>query len=1000
MRPILWLLIAAAVAHGQERFQFYTSDNGLPNNSVLALLQTNDGYLWFTTRRGLVRFDGVHFKVFDENNTPAIHSTNFAVYSLMQDHAGAIWAGSWNGAIRYFQGTFTSFTTRDGLPNNRVLRIDEDEHGTIWFYCEGGLSRLRGGKLETVHLIDGEPVEPYFGNPPNVSGEEYTYGLIRLKSGSGLQRFAYGRWTDIPLPPGEGDPAAVHIELTAEDTHHRLWYRLLHRQDESFCVQDGRLTVFRGLPAGAFATYEDRFGRLWITDGGGRSAVWQNGRATALTGISTSMPLRVLEDREGSFWVGTLNQGLAHAPIQIIRSTRLPGGPASNAINSIAQDAQGDLWIASNGLTRMHAGRFETFMLPHSMAPWPEDQIVTSLWTEPDGTVLLGNRTGLKVFRKGIFSLPERPLQQITDRVNAILRDRAGNLWLGDAAGAHIDHDSKLTLVQAGTGMSLRGEVRALAEDRTGTVWIGTDAVVCRFRNGALTCFGPSDPLYFWRIRSIAVDRDNVVWVSSSDRGLLRIEGDNLRWIQTKDGLYSNDTGSILADRDGDFWIGSGVGIFRVSRQEMNAVAQGRAERVISSYFGKSDGLNDASAVGYGQPRGIVANDGNLWFATADGIATLNPAIPALDQTPPHAQIDSCFLEGKPLSCDPEISLPPDAGDLEINYTALKLVRSDQIQFRYRLDGVDRGWVSSGARRTAYYSHLEPGTYRFLVVAANSFGNWNSATTELTVIVQHHFYQTLWFRLLVVASMLGAFWLMWRLRGLQYSKRQARQRAFAQQIIASQETERKRIAAELHDSLGQRLTVIRNMAMLMNRPGARPPQQQIEAIAAETAQAIAEVRSISRNLRPYQLDLLGLTKAIEVLVTRTCEAAGMNADLVLDDLAGAFRRDLEIHFYRIVQESLGNAVRHSRAATIRVTAQRTQAGVFLIVSDDGVGFAAESPSGNGVEGGFGLTGISERAMLLGGSASIRSAPGQGTTVTIEIAAAAMEHQPEGVQEHT
>jgi ligand-binding sensor domain-containing protein len=192
------LLLAAAFAGGQERFQSYTTDNGLPNNSVLAILPARDGYLWFTTYGGIVRFDGVRFQVFDESNTPAIHGTTFAAFSLFEDHQGALWAGSWNGgAIRYKNGTFSSITTKDGLPNNRVIRVDEDEHGTIWIFTDPGLSRFRNGRVEAVQSIQGEPVQSYLEKPQSLGGDTHLFGLWRIGRGrSGLQRFAYGRWSD------------------------------------------------------------------------------------------------------------------------------------------------------------------------------------------------------------------------------------------------------------------------------------------------------------------------------------------------------------------------------------------------------------------------------------------------------------------------------------------------------------------------------------------------------------------------------------------------------------------------------------------------------------------------------------------------------------------------------------------------------------------------------------------------------------------------------------
>jgi len=263
-------------------------------------------------------------------------------------------------------------------------------------------------------------------------------------------------------------------------------------------------------------------------------------------------------------------------------------------------------------------------------------------------------------------------------------------------------------------------------------------------------------------------------------------------------------------------------------------------------------------------------------------------------------------------------------------------------------------------------------------MAANSYGVWSLTPSELTIAVEPHFYQTNWFLALSILSMLGAFALLWQWRALQYQRRQARQRAFAQQIIDSQEGERKRIAGELHDSLGQRLTLIKNMAMMLTKRSEESRDRQIEAITAETTQAIAEVRQISRNLRPQRLDLLGLSKAIEVLLEETCQAAGLQYEVVVDELSGVFPKSAEIHFYRIVQECLNNAVRHGKATAVTVIAQRTETGVSLVVSDDGVGFNTAKP------GGFGLTGISERSRLLGGTAVIQSTPGQGTIITIEI----------------
>ncbi len=328
--------------------------------------------------------------------------------------------------------------------------------------------------------------------------------------------------------------------------------------------------------------------------------------------------------------------------------------------------------------------------------------------------------------------------------------------------------------------------------------------------------------------------------------------------------------------------------------------------------------------------------------------------------------------------------MPAGVKDLAITYTGLNLVRSSQIAFRYKLDGLNENWVNAGSRRTAYYSYLPPDTYTFRVTGAGGSGVWNTSPAELTITVEPYYYQALWFRVSIAALGLAAFMLAWRLRTIHFNRRQALQRAYTQQIIASQEAERKRIAAELHDGLGQRIALISSMAMLANRSGGRDQSEQVDAIAAEAGHAMTEVRQISHDLRPYQLDLLGLTKSIETLALRTCDAAGITLEFSADDLAGSLPKEGEIHLYRIVQECLNNIMRHSGATSIRVVIQRKAVGISLTVNDNGVGFSPGPVDGSDRHGGFGLTGIKERAELLQGKAQILSVPGQGTTVTIDI----------------
>jgi signal transduction histidine kinase len=247
------------------------------------------------------------------------------------------------------------------------------------------------------------------------------------------------------------------------------------------------------------------------------------------------------------------------------------------------------------------------------------------------------------------------------------------------------------------------------------------------------------------------------------------------------------------------------------------------------------------------------------------------------------------------------------------------------------------------------------------------------------------FYQTWWFVTLASLALAGLMALIWRQRVSQLQRAHAAQQAFSRQLIASQESERKRIAAELHDSLGQRLVIIKNLALiLLNGPAADGAREQIDEISTEASQAIGEVKEISYNLRPHQLDRLGLTKAVQALVKSAASASPVAFTSEIDDIDGVFPQEDEINFYRVAQESVNNVIKHSTATEARVTVRRNGGRIALTVRDNGKGFVPEMIQPDPLAGGFGLVGISERATLLGGHATIQSAPGKGTTIDISI----------------
>jgi len=403
--------------------------------------------------------------------------------------------------------------------------------------------------------------------------------------------------------------------------------------------------------------------------------------------------------------------------------------------------------------------------------------------------------------------------------------------------------------------------------------------------------------------------------------------------------------------------------------------------------FGKQDGMLNSECNGGRQPAGFVAEDGKLWFPTMGGVAVIDPEAARVNSLSPPVMIESVKLERGLIDFSRGVTVAPGQRDLEIAYTGLSFVKPEQVKFKYRLEGLDTEWIDVGTRRVAYFPNLPPGGYTFRVIAANSDGVWNDDGAALRIVVEAPFYRTGWFNALAALSLAAAGLLAYRARIAKLQRRQEEQAAFSQRLIESQEIERKRIAAELHDGLGQNLLVIKNRALL----GLLAPEDQNRAveqlgeISTAVSQTLDEVRQIAANLHPYQLDRLGLTKAIEAMIRKVAAAAPIKFSAEVDNIDGLFAPRAEINLYRIVQESLNNVVKHSAAAEAAVAIRRDGGHVAITVRDNGRGFVVESARNIGpLKQGFGLAGMAERARMLGGDYAIHSAPGEGTTVMLII----------------
>jgi signal transduction histidine kinase/ligand-binding sensor domain-containing protein len=971
----LALVALGLPAHAQLRFDSWTTENGLPQNSINDILQTRDGYLWLATFGGLVRFDGRRFAIFDRS-VPGIESQR--IRALHEDRGGTLWAATEDGMlIRYRNERFTTFTMRDGRPQVPAVRIEEDDAGGLWIAWVGALTRFDGQRFVTVTTADlrDEVMPP----PDRVYHDSWWRGAT-----AGLRALVNGQVRTYPIP--QTRVAGVNV-----DRRGNVWVRT--QGDGVIRAIDGRLDRFsvrEGLhtnsPSARF--FEGAAGDVWYSEvPSGRAYRVRDGTGEPVTipGLPGLTGLSALfVDNEGSTWLGTVGAGLHRVREPAIAMPRDHDAHGPTAVYPVLRDRAGVVWIGHGGLTRYTHGRFT----PFSHAPNVPD-IVTSLLEDQSGRLWVGTRSGLRYVEHDRLQRVEDSSGLLTVGIFAILEDRAGGLWLATETGLVSYRDGRLTRYSTRDGLP-HDRITALFQDRAGVLWIGTFRGVARRSGGVMTAFTEKDGFVGNQVRAFHEDAAGNLWIGTYDGGLYRLCGDQLTRYTRREGLHDNGVFQILEDSKGYFWIGSNTGIFRVDPMELNEFAAGTRQMITSLALGTRDGLATVEVNGGSQPAGFVAPDGKLWFPTMGGVAVLDPSVVRGDSRPPGTLIEEVRLAGEPQARSRDIRIPAGAGALEIRYTAPAFVNPEQVRFRYRLAGLSDEWVYAGDRRVAIFHRIPPGNYTFAVTASNHLGMWSNDGEVLRIVVPPPFWATGWFRFAVAGACMAVLIAAHTGRIRRLRREQARRSVYLQELIDSQERERSRISTEMHDSLGYDLAIVKRRAREgLDRTSADAASgRELGDILAVTDRIESGMKSIAYALRPYHLDKIGLTRSIEALVQEMSQASGIELSASIADIDGALLPDSQIHLYRIVQEGLTNVVKHARARSAKVTIVRVSGQLEVRVEDDGDGFdSGTNGRSRRTNDGFGVIGIRERVQLLGGVMEISSKPKRGTALVVRLRAA-------------
>jgi ligand-binding sensor domain-containing protein/signal transduction histidine kinase/CheY-like chemotaxis protein len=981
----------------------WETHRGLPQATVRAIVQTRDGYLWLGTEEGLARFDGVRFTRFARRDVPAFRANH--VLSLLEDRRGNLWIGTLGGGLmRHRNGAFTTFTRADGLPTDYVYTLREDRDGVLWIGARGGIARLEGNRIS-----------PW--NPPALvrgtiwSIEQETSGAMWVGSDLyGLSRIEDG----VPKTwSGRGDLPHDAIPVIRQLRDGRV---IIGTNGAGlFEWNDGRFIPFRAqgdLPSASItALFEDSARNLWIGTSAGLARAANGIIAADAPGALGRNPIHAIaEDREGNLWIGTGDAGLHRLREGKARTMTTADGLPSNTVQTVFHDSAGGAWIGTrNGVARIAGRNIATYSKRNGL---PNDS-VRALFQASDGAIWIGTERGGVVRIAGDrMETAVLDLDIPDNTVRAFAEQPGGGVWVGTNGGPLTLFANGVPVRRVMAPSGTRIFARAMAAEKNGSLWVATDGnglyhfVDGEFREALTQANGLSRD----SLRSLLIDGDGTFWIGTDGGGLNRLKNGKVTVYGTRQGLFDDVVLQILEGDDGRLWMSSNNGIFAVRKDALNAFAEGKIARVESLSLDEHDGMISRDCSGGSQPSGAKSADGRLWFPTNAGVVIVDPRRMHRNVQPPPVHIEQVVADREPLRGNGAFEIPRGTKNLEITYTALSFAVPERVRFRYKLEGYDEQWTDAGSRRTAYYTALPPGQFRFRVIAANDDGVWNDIGATAPLSLAPFFYQRRSFAVLMVGLIGAAIWTIAALR-----------------IRRVREIERRLVVAQRMDALGQMASGIAhdfNNALMAASPWADmilrqyPQDAQLQRSAQHISNAIERAKRVTRQLldfaqpRPPQVVAVDLGELVseelsmvQVILPREIEIETRLADtrtLATGDKAqlGQVLLNLILNARDAMPDGgrLAIEVREPTPAETASWHLDREKFVLLSVRDSGTGMSAEvrerifdpffTTKGVGKGTGLGLAVVHRIVQDHRGAVHVDSAPGKGTTFFVLLPKAA------------
>lgn len=900
-------------------FRGYSIEDGLTENTVNAITQNTEGYVWIGTENGLNKFDGLDFETYFE-----IHGLQSnKIYSLFEDAESKLWIGTGKG-INYLQND-SIYYTKDyaSLDGMQILDIYQDKNEDMWFAtANNGVWLLD----ENNGLTQYSKAHGLNSNQVNKIAE--TSNILWIATNNGLTGLYHGNIRTFTTKNGLPDNQIRDIITDEEDN---LW---IATKNGLAKYEDGNFELYAQQDSlknnDIYALNIDLYKRIWLGTSGGISLFENNNfkNFSIENGLSAATIKTSMLDRDGNLWFGTVGGGVNLFLGDYFENYNTNNGLSNNVVTSFAESDDGLFWIGTygGGINKFDGNAFTKIGIEQGL----KDERIYALHKDSKDRVWVGMREGLAIIQNNQinnFQSARFPYKKIRH----IYESSDGTIWISTYEDGLIRYKNNTFHQFTEQDGLADNTVLATIEDEDENLWIATYGGVSKFENGEFENYSVQDGLPNNAVMTITLDNKGKIWVSTFG-GIAWFDGQKFKSITVDDGLPNRICYFIKQSVDGLYWIGTNNGLVSFDADKFYGDDPLEKDRAFNTLSKEQGLISDEMTQG-----AVFADlDGHLWVGSVEGTSHFIPDRYTEDTFAPNVKINDLIASGKLYEVQDKIKLAYDENTIEIFFSGINYTAPSKLVYALKLEGAENDWQRT-SNRYARYPALPSGKYVFNVVARNSNGKWSEKATKLNIVIRDPFWQQWWFITLAIILLIGFVLFI-------YSYYKTTKQVEIERM-------RVRIASDLHDDVGASLTEIALNSDFIREMDTDPELKKIlGAIGNQSRKIVTSLDDIVWSIDSRNDTIGDLTDRMQDYLLNVLSPKNMKIEYDFDDLKMQNKLPviLKENLYLIFKEAVNNIFKYSNGNLVQISMKTVDNSYIFTIFDNGDSGMGEKKTGHGL----------------------------------------------------